>query len=246
MDNLQSELYTGFDKNPAPVTAFVLWLAQVYALQPSLRVLDIGCGPGRMLAEYERLGWSVTGMEPDDDFYNSAREVVADFAESKVLRGGFGEIHFEAAFDLVTAINNPISYLLDVPARLDALERVYRALKPGGVFFLEFTNFLYKIQNFEPVTVQNKEVDGEQVTHIMENHVDLHHGRWILKDQYIVPGRDEVICKEHRQAIIILPELLYFLENQGFVNLKTFSSYHARASEPVTGKQILVTAQKPL
>src|SRR5436853_176614 len=111
MNNLQSDLYTEFDKDPTPITAFVSWLAESYQLPKHIRVLDIGCGPGRMLTEYNRFGWEIIGMEPDSDFYQSACEQVKNLAKVRVIPGGFTELCFENEFDLITAINNPFSYL---------------------------------------------------------------------------------------------------------------------------------------
>jgi SAM-dependent methyltransferase len=245
MNNLQSDLYTEFDKDPTPITAFVSWLADSYGLTEQLYVLDMGCGPGQMLREYERLGWHVAGMEPDADFYRRAREQIRDLPQARLYRGGFSHLNFKNEFDLITAVNNPFSYLLDVPARVEALKRIYQALKPGGVFFLELTNFLYKLQHFEPLTVQQKNVGGERVVHLMENQVNVHEARWLLRDQYIFEGRSGVIEKQHEQAVITLPELLYFFEHEGFVELRTYASYQARIQEMVNGEKILLAAQKP-
>ncbi len=243
--NLQSDLYTEFDKDPTPITAFVAWLADTYRLPRSLHVLDMGCGPGRMLAEYHKLGWHTVGMEPDSDFYQSARDQIKELSEVQVYRGGFSDITFENAFDLITAVNNPFSYLLDIPARLDAIERVQKALKPGGVFFLELTNFLYRLQHFQRLTVQKKEVDGERVIHLMENEIDFHDARWVLRDQYILEGSVDIVEKQHQQAVLTVPELTYFLEQQGFSGIQTYASYKSRIAETVTGEKILLAAQKP-
>jgi SAM-dependent methyltransferase len=198
-----------------------------------------------MLAEYHQLGWRVSGMEPDPDFFQSAFALISEIPDSAIYRGGFEDMNFDNEVDLITAINNPFSYLLDVAARLDALERIYRALKPGGVFFLELTNFLYKLQHFEPIKIQSKAMNGETVLHIMENHVDLHHARWLMRDQYIIEGKGDIVVKQHEQAVMTLPELLYFLEQQGFTSICTYSGYQARTSGPVVGKTILISAQKP-
>lgn len=242
---MQSVLYTAFDKDSAPVAGFVQWLADTHGLPQDLKVLDIGCGPGRMLSEYDRFGWRVTGMEPDPDFYQEALENIADIPGGRLYQGGFCELDFVSQFDLITAVNNPFSYLPDIPARANALERVYNALKPGGVFFMEITNFLYKLQHFEPSTVQNKDVNGETVVHVMENYVDLHEAKWVLFDQYILKESGDIIIKQHEQAVVLLPELLYLLQNQGFTSICTYNSYAARSCEPVTGKTILVSAQRP-
>lgn len=246
MENLQSKMYATFDVDPAPISRFVGWMADSYQLPWRLKVLDIGCGPGRMLREYSHLGWRVTGMEPDSDFFLNAVDAMMDVPEVGVLKGGFCQIDFHNEIDLITAINNPFSYLLDIPSRVEALQRVYRALTPGGVVFLELTNFLHRLQHYEPVTVQDKKVDGDTITHVIENYVDVHHARWLLRDLYMVKGKSDVVVKYHEQAVITLPELTYLLEQQGFTCIRTYSGYETLSPGPVVGKNILISAQKPV
>jgi 2-polyprenyl-3-methyl-5-hydroxy-6-metoxy-1,4-benzoquinol methylase len=67
--NLPSQLYSVFSPKPGTVMSFIQWLTHSYWLGKNLRVLDVGCGPGKMLPEYARLGWRVVGLEVDADFY---------------------------------------------------------------------------------------------------------------------------------------------------------------------------------
>jgi hypothetical protein len=81
----------------------------------------------------------------------------------------------------------------------------------------------------------------------MENQIDFHAARWLLRDQYILEGSQHIIEKQHKQAVITLPELSYFLEQQGFTDMRTYASYCSRIAETATaGEKILLAAQKPV
>ncbi len=232
-ENLQAKLYSEFDSDPEPVVNFVCWLVKDYALPEKLQVLDIGCGTGRMLESYDYLGWQVTGLEPDRDFCQQAADLAKSLKHTDVICGGFDDIDMQEQYDLVTAINDPFAYLLDIRQRVKALERMYAALKPGGVLFLEIKNFLYKLLHHEPISEEFEEIDGQRVAHIMENEIDFHNARWITRDEYILEGEKKAVVKAHEVAIISPQELLYFIEKTGFVKVQTYSSYDARASETI-------------
>lgn len=244
--NLHSHFYTQFDQDPTPIVDFMKWVAESYRLPKKTRVLDIGCGPGRMLTEYHGLGWKVSALEPDADFHAAATQLTAADSGIRVEHGGFLELDAVNQYDLITAINDPFSYLLAVDDRVEALGRMYRALRPGGVMFLELTNFLYKLWEYEDYTSEESIVDGKRVVHNMHHEVDFFHGRWVHHDEYIIEGQPNPILKTHTLAIFPLPELLYFLDQHGFTDIRTFSSYEARQSEKPNGKTILITARKPL
>jgi SAM-dependent methyltransferase len=81
----EAELYCAFDSDPAPVVDFLRWLASVHELPSPPHVLDIGCGPGRLLLPLSRLGWHVVGMEPNEAFFTYAKTVAVPMP----LRGLF-------------------------------------------------------------------------------------------------------------------------------------------------------------
>lgn len=62
---------------------------------------------------------------------------------------------------------------------------------------------------------------------------------------HILEGENKAVVKTHKVAIISPQELLYFIEKTGFVKVQTYSSYDARASELITDRLIMISAQKP-
>ena len=94
---------------------------------PPGRMLDIGCGDGRLLAQAARLGYDVLGVEPSPKMAaKAARRIGTD----RVRVGRVGDFELpEASFNLIVTV----SYLEHEPAPLPALETMRRLLKPGGL-----------------------------------------------------------------------------------------------------------------
>ena len=99
---------------------------------PGGTVLDAGCGSGRDALAFKRAGCVVSAFD------GSGR--LAKIASAKtglaVRHLAFAEMDWDAAFDGVWAC----ATLLHLPAAElpDALSRIWRALRPGGVFYASF------------------------------------------------------------------------------------------------------------
>jgi SAM-dependent methyltransferase len=240
------ELYLASDSDPAPIVEFLRELAAGYGLPQPLHVLDVGCGPGRLLAPLERLRWRVTGMEPNADFLASARAAAGSSRRVTVLRGGFQDVDQAGEFDLVIGINSSFAHLLRPAERADALRRVRDALRPGGVVFLDLPNFLWILKNFrapEPYTFQ---AQGESVTLHRRHEIDFHAATITTTDDYVFArsGKAETQLV-HAYGVTTLPELRYHLDELGFEDIRTFDGYDSPAGERLTGPRILIAARKP-
>jgi SAM-dependent methyltransferase len=105
-------------------------LLDAISLQPPLRILDFGCGPGRDLRALCALGHSPVGLDGAESFVRMARE----HAGVPVLHQDFLSLELPAA-ELDGVFAN--ASLFHVPSR--ELPRVLRelrcCLRPGGVLF---------------------------------------------------------------------------------------------------------------
>ncbi len=216
--------------DPSRVVGFLEWLVQRSLGLERPRVLDVGAGTGRILEALVTLGWDVVGMEPRASYRAN---------DERIRPGGFAEIEDHESFDVVIAICDPFWYLLSDDARRDALRRIHRALRPGGVVFLEGPSFLWILRNYK--TPEPTEKDGIRRT--AEIKIDLHSAVWSHHDTFEVNGA--IVEDEHHFAIMTWPQIETLLHDAGFDRLETFKSYDSRAPEKLDGSRILVSARKP-
>jgi ubiquinone/menaquinone biosynthesis C-methylase UbiE len=94
------------------------------------RLLDQGCGGGRMLPLFAELGWSVVGIDESDDQLRVA-EPRADAVGAELVHGDATELPFaDESFDAVAAVL--VSTDIEPWERLVA--EASRVLRPGGRF----------------------------------------------------------------------------------------------------------------
>ncbi|MBA2462160.1 MAG: methyltransferase domain-containing protein [Actinobacteria bacterium] len=98
-------------------------------------VLDAGMGPGRLCAELESRGWTVSGVDASATMVEAARVRVPSAAD-RLLRAEIEELPFEdESFDAVAATG--VLEYVDVPKALAELTRV---LRTGGVAVVSYPN----------------------------------------------------------------------------------------------------------
>ncbi len=117
---------------------FVDSLFLAHAVDPVRRVLEPACGTGRILAALARRGYEVLG-------YDRSAEMVA-YASAKlrplggrVMRGDMESFLPPGRFDAAINLVNSIGYLLEDGGVASHLERVAEALRPGGVYLVQFS-----------------------------------------------------------------------------------------------------------
>ena len=89
------------------------------------RLLDVGCGNGENVAYLQKLGWQVTGVEPDPEAANLAR----DRFGLEVRTGSLEEAGFPAEYYDAITMAHVVEHLADP---IGTLTECWRVLKPGG------------------------------------------------------------------------------------------------------------------
>lgn len=102
------------------------------AVRPGGHILDAGCGPGRDALHFLRQGYTVSAFDASDRMAALASQVTG----LPVQTARFEDLDAAECYDAVWACAS----LLHVPAAAldDVLERLTRALKPGGVLYISF------------------------------------------------------------------------------------------------------------
>lgn len=236
-----AQLYDAFDY---PVDSVIDFLSFV---EPNGGVLvDVGCGTGRLCAPALARGFRWRGLEPDAGRLQRAKEV-ASLHGVTAREGGFLDLGEEQA-DVVASIHDPFAYLIGAKTRTLALQRAFRALRPGGLLVLDQPNFPWILGHYRPPEAQRAVVDGWEVTRSWRYEIDNHEGTWTHEDEFIArspDGREQRALQTHVFSIIGYPEVRDGLLEAGFVDLTTYRSLRGREPARVDGPRYVVVARRP-
>ena len=96
-------------------------------------VVDLGCGGGQWLEWLAARGYQVWGIDVSASMIEAAKERVSP---SHLIHGCFSKVELPSC-DAVTSLGEPINYLGQKQAIKRTFNKVYRALRPGGIFVFD-------------------------------------------------------------------------------------------------------------
>jgi len=109
------------------------------SIAPGMRVLDAGCGFGRNLTYLLRAGYEVFGVDLDPRAIDGVRRLAAALApalpEINFHLESIEEMSFPPAFADVVISSAVLHFARDDNHFRAMLNRTWRVLKPGGLFF---------------------------------------------------------------------------------------------------------------
>ncbi len=144
------------------------------------KILDLGCGNGRLLKVIQSAGkkYEYVGVDFSDKLLEQARQLFPDehFEQADMARLNFPE----NSFDVICLIAS-FHHLDSKKEREDLLNNIYRWLKPGGVLFMTNWNLLqpkylkYIIKNISRKKVWNDFFISYTPTHGYGRHWRYYH-----------------------------------------------------------------------
>lgn len=125
--------------------------------KPEQKILDLGCGTGKLTGDLAELGAEVIGVDASPEMVETAK---ANYPGYTFQVADATALPFENEFD--TVFSNAVFHW--IPNQDALLHSVYRALKPNGVLVCEFGGY----RNTEQVLSAFKE-EFEAMGHTFEN-----------------------------------------------------------------------------
>ena len=120
--------------------AEVAFIAGALDCAPGAAVLDLACGLGRHAIGMAKRGHRVTGVDFNPRYLEGAEAAARAAGVSVEWRAlDMRELAFDGAFDAAYSFFTSFGYFTD-PENEAVLERVARALKPGGRLLMDLAN----------------------------------------------------------------------------------------------------------
>lgn len=126
----------------------VEFLISALGLEPGMRVLDVGCGPGRHANALAERGLSVHGIDISRRFVDLARKSAHDGATFERLDAR--HLSFDADFDVAICLCQGAFGLMTADGHdATVLAGIARALRPGGRLALSAFSAYFVLKHWE-------------------------------------------------------------------------------------------------
>ena len=114
------------------------------------RLIDLGCGTGRLMLAFAGRGYTVLGVDLSAEMLRVAGDRAAAAAVTvQGVQANLVELDCvrDAIFDHAACLFSTLGMIAGVEARRRVVHHVYRVLKPGGRFVLHVHNRWFNIWN---------------------------------------------------------------------------------------------------
>jgi SAM-dependent methyltransferase len=159
----------------------VRFLVEALGLEPGMRVLDVGCGPGRHAHALGRRGIAVHGIDISERFIDLARRDAPDGVSFERLDAR--SLPFDQEFDAAISLCQGAFGLADwgsdasvLDPDTEVLDGIARALRPGGRAAVTAFSAYFQVRHVEAMGSEFHASRG------------VNHERTVIKDE---AGRDE-------------------------------------------------------
>jgi ubiquinone/menaquinone biosynthesis C-methylase UbiE len=117
------------------------------------RLLDLGCGTGRLCAHFAAKGYECVGVDLSDEMLTQAR---ANAPTATFLKANLVELSevLDASFDYAACLFSTLGMVRGAENRAKVLANAFRALKPGGRLLLHAHNRFFGGLGFDRVCGQ--------------------------------------------------------------------------------------------
>jgi len=166
---------------------------------------------GRHLDALFELGYrNLMGLDLSSDLLQVAGE---NSPHITFIRGDMRNLPFSEHFHLVLSLFTSFGYFFDDMENLQVLKEIYRCLRPGGKFLIDYINRSYLEENLVPEDIFC--INGKKI--ISKRYFSSDKLR-VEKDILVIEGQDRKTYHESVRLFTVA-ELKNLMEKSGFINI---------------------------
>ena len=215
------------------VVAFYKEILAQEGVRPRTAV-DLACGTGSVARLLAKDGLQVTAVDMSEDMLTVAAEKCSGMDNSpRFVCQPLQELHLLRGVDLAVCALDSLDYITDPTDCARAIQRIYKALNPGGIF-------IFDVNTPEKL----RAMDGQVFLDEDDNVYCVWRGEFDENTNICSYGMDlfqrEGQCwyrsfEEHREYAYSQEQLTGFLKDAGFTHIEVYAD--RRFEEPKEGEQ---------
>ena len=197
--------------------------------RPNQKILELGCGTGRITVPMAKLNHNVTGFDLNIEMLKRAQEKSKKL-DINWIQGDFKDFQLNEKFDFIISPFNSIQHLLKIEDLESFLKSVKGHLRQNGKFIFDIYNPNIELlaQDRKPIKpVDEFEMSSEkQHLKLFESSVydqssQINNVKWY----YSINGSKELKLKELQQRCFYPQEMDYILMKNSFKVINKFGSF---------------------
>ena len=209
---------------------------QQAAIQPHHCVLDLACGNGRHMAHLLKAAGTVVGLDYSPHLLEQARHTLDPCI--CLVRGDMRAMPFRQAFDVILNYFTSFGYFATAEENLAVVRGINAALKPDGLFFMDYLNRNWAYKHIEPQSIRR------------EGEFEIHEERWIDEEYRINKTtsifKDGVEIAEQGESVRLytLDEITDLLAKGGLDVVRTYGDYTGTDCCDPSKPRMIIIARK--
>ena len=223
------------------VVEFYEVLLQREGLSPR-SVVDLACGTGSLTVRLAQKGYKVMGVDLSEDMLTVASQKAWDLGlQIPFVRQPLEKLYLHRGVDLAVCGLDSLDYITDPACCKKAIERIYKALNPGGCF-------IFDVNTPEKL----RAMDGQVFLDENEDTFCVWRGEFDEQTNICSYGMDlfrrqekgwQRSFEEHQEYAYSAAQLVGYLKDAGFTRIEVFGD--RRLEPPAEGEQrIYLKARK--
>ena len=207
-------LYKERDQQEADL--FIKNLITFLKPSPQSFMLDIACGKGRHAIALNKMGFTVTGFDLSEKNIKTAKKFENSTLDFYVhdMRRPFMVNYYDIIFNLFTSFG----YFEKERENKAVLENIYNALKPKGLFVLDYANMEKALHCLS----QDHEVKKDNIVFRISKSISK---EGFLVKQITVEDGGKQLNFEEQIKVFTMAELTKYVETAGFEIVSIFGDY---------------------